>query len=180
MMTAVSIQQILVTIAPTVTVGIATAVLIKTFWEPGFEMRYGGIALMSAGGPDAIMALGYQLYLTGNTFIEIGAVLIEFTKALIDATFAFQGLAGSVNSLATSANALAGAANLGLLLNSISGLVSKVNALSASLDRLNTALTGQPPKSPPPPAAKDEAKTIKSVVKEIVVLGLKITAAVRF
>ncbi|SPD72923.1 hypothetical protein PITCH_A1590005 [uncultured Desulfobacterium sp.] len=178
-MVSVSIVQILVAIAPTVFTGVATAVLIKAFWEPGFAMRYGGLDLIMLGGPEVFVELGFKLYTTGNLLIEVGAALIDLTNALIGIGFAFTGLASTIGSLASAANVIQAIANGVLAATAIADLVSKVGEIGGKLEAIRVAMGGQPANAAPPPQVQQDCSSLKDIVISLVNLAANIASKIQ-
>ena len=94
---SVSISSILSSIAIShFGFALVTIIIIKHFFEPGFEMRNGALLVIASTGDSQVQADAFRVYQHGNFLIALGAALIGITGTITQFTQSFAGLAGSI------------------------------------------------------------------------------------
>ena len=154
---------------------LVTIIIIKHFFEPGFEMRNGALLVIASTGDSQVQADAFRVYQHGNFLIALGAALIGITGTITQFTQSFAGLAGSIKSLATAGNLLVGGVQAVGLANDINSLNGKLGDVNQSINGLAQAL-GQP--NVVPPEAKKESKNLTEGLKGFFFFALKLLGSV--
>ncbi|MDO8864067.1 putative Ig domain-containing protein [Haliea sp. E1-2-M8] len=192
----VSLAQITLNLAPTLTTGVTTIILLNKFWKAGFDLREAGYLIM-IGDPRArdllpggvlgpLEELGYASFLAGNRLIEVGAFAIDAADKINKAAFAMLSAAKSLASGAnfvrnggTSTEAFTEAS--GLLIG-LQGLAEKGASVGSSLDKLSQAVKGES-RGPDKETLKSQgqleaernkkvSETFNSLVRDVILKGL--------
>ena len=113
LMVAQGISQIMVALAPTLANGALTIAVLKTFYEPGFQMRNAGYLAMTSDLPFLsgsqqlfVSQMGFYSFLSGNELIKIGGFALDAGKALLDASLALIGASKAVGGFVTAGTAI--------------------------------------------------------------------------
>ncbi|MCX6629270.1 MAG: hypothetical protein NTW28_16760 [Candidatus Solibacter sp.] len=144
LMAAVSISQILMFMAPTITTGIIIIAGIELFWKPAFEARYSALDVIASTSSDELMQRAFNQYQAANRMIAIGALSIDLAVKINQLGFAAVSLARSLSNALTASNAIATAGSSIATAADILSLNQKLGSVADSTYALCGAVSGQP------------------------------------